>query len=86
MATTSLCANQHTAQTMADKSMQKQEWNMHSTKENISNKSYPVNHFQKAIPGAKQEPKERISLESSGARWVLDRLLPNTLGILGNRG
>jgi len=52
---------------------------MHSTKENVLNRSYPVNQFQEATPGAKlQETKQRILLEPSGARRALDMLLPNT--------
>lgn len=87
MATTSLWANQGTAQTAADRAMQKRDWNAHSTKENISNKSYPVNHFQKAMPGAElQDTKPRTLLEPSGARRVLDMRLPDTRGLPGSGG
>lgn len=86
MGTTSPCANERAAQTTADRSTQKQDWNMHSTKANIANKSYPVNHLQKAVPGAKiQQTQQRTLLVPSGAREELDMGLPNTLGIPGDR-
>lgn len=64
MAAASLCVIQHTALSTADGSMQKQEWNMRSTNENTPNESYPVNHPQKALPGATQDTKQRVVLES----------------------
>lgn len=86
MATTSPCANERRAQTTADRRMQNQDRNMHSTKGNTANRSYPVNHLQKAVPAAKlQDTQQRTLLVPSGAREELDMVLPNTLGIPGNR-
>lgn len=69
-----------------DRSVQKWDWNGHSTTENIPHKSYSVNHLQKGTPRAKQDTQQKILLESCGARWVLDMLLPNTLGLPRDRG
>lgn len=84
-----LLANQCPAQTQADRSVQGQQRGMQLIGEHESNRSYPLNHFQKATPGANVwdiEPEGgRILLQPSGERWVRGILPPNTLGTPGNK-